>query len=739
MTKFDISILFVDDEITLHQVYKKIIGKRVQSLIHAINGMQGLEMYQQFRPDLVITDIKMPVMNGLDMSLKIRKLNPNARIIILSAYSESQYYLRSIECGVKVFLLKPIEYEKLFQAISDQAEEILREKNLQYEENRRIVAEQSLHYNEKVLHAVSEAAKHLLEFGFNARAVNFILSKLGQAANASRVYFFENFKKNRLLFCKQTFEWTAEGIKAQIHNPDLQEVPFHTPDYKRWVEVLSQRKSIFGNVEDFPEIERPLLESQDIVSIIVVPIFVQNKWYGFLGFDDCLEKRNWGSADINSLMTASHIIGSAIYRTKIEKQLKSLNAELESRVIKRTLNLELEISERKWAEKLLSQSEEKYKSIFDNANDGIFLTTNDKIKFINPKFYELTGYFPKQMIGKSFIDFVHNDFKHIIQQVNLATQINEAGIMPIDIQIVNSSGKTKWVELKQSKIDWEEETGILNFLTDIDVRKKAENELHELNANLEDRVNNEIKQREAQQQFLVHKSKLESLGELAAGMAHEINQPLGGLSMSLENILDEIMQGTMSKNYVHDKVNLMFNDIERIKKIIDHIRLFSRNQDIVHNEPVSLKEIIDNTLLVIERMYINQLINLKINNIGLECKVLCNPFQLEQVLMNMFTNAKYAVEKKHEHLGENFIKNISLTAYCNHNHALIEITDNGIGIPQGIIQNIFDPFFTTKKNEEGTGLGLSISYGIIRNMGGKIEVDSKEGEYTKMTIVLPKS
>ncbi|MDP2236097.1 MAG: response regulator [Bacteroidales bacterium] len=737
MEKSEISVLFVDDEKILRTVYGKLIGDIVENVFLAENGQQGLEIYQKYIPDLVITDIKMPLMNGLDMTVMIKKLNPQARVILLSAYSESHYFIRAIDIGVKVFLLKPVENHKLFRIIDEQVHEIQLEKKMFLEEQRRIKAEHSLFRNEQILQAVSEVGERLIQSGYNKKSINYALSRLGQGAQVSRVYIFEVFKKDHEQYIKQTYEWIAEGIKSEMENLILQELPVKDPSFLRWAEIFSEKKTVYGLVKDFPKAERELIESQDIVSIIAVPIFVENEWFGFIGFDDCLYERIWTISEANTLMTAANIIGAAIYRSSIEEKLKKLNAELELRVRQRTRKLENEISERKLAEELLKQSEEKYRLVFENANDGIFLSINSKIQFINPRFYELTGYYPYQLTGKSFLDIIHPEFKEIVAQNYNKRLTGEDAMISYDIKIIDANDNEKWVEIKSSLIKWENDNAVLTFLTDVDARKRFEHELLHLNLNLEERVKKELKNREKQQQLFLQKSKLESLGELSAGIAHEINQPLGGISMSIENILDELNTNNISEDYLRNKISLMFSDIERIREIINHVRLFSREQDYNNHFPINLVEVVNNTLLLVNRLLIDNYIDLKIIVKEPSVMVLGNPLQLEQVLLNILSNAKHAVEKKSKNLGTDYSKKISMSILTKESFAGIEVEDNGVGIPNHLLNNIFDPFFTTKKADEGTGLGLSISYGIIRDMHGHIEVKSKEGEFTKISIFLP--
>ncbi|MCK9450098.1 MAG: response regulator [Bacteroidales bacterium] len=733
---WDISVLCVEDEKVLRTIYSKILADRFRSLDFAENGLDGFEKYQQLKPDLVLTDIKMPILNGLDMVKKIKRIDPDARIVIMSAYSESHYYIRAIENGVKSFLLKPIDNNKLFSVINDQANDILLRKSMLEEEIRRKQAEESLRRNEAILQAVSDAAEELLRGGYNAETVKIVLCKIGIATRVSRVYIFENSTINGEIYTKQVQEWVQDGINEQITNAELHNFKLSNGSHHRWVEVLSKRDLIFGHIKNFPAKERPVLEKQHIISIMVVPIFIDNEWFGFIGLDDCIYERNWSAVEGNTILAAANILGSAIQRSRTEMQLLQLNSELESRVSERTKDLELEIVERRYAEDMLRDSEEKYRSIFENSNDAILLTFQGEIQFINPKTFDLTGYYPKQVINKPLTDFIHPDFKEIVHNNHYERLQGLDNTGTYDIQIVDKSGKAKWVELKSNLIKWDDKASILTFMTDIHTRKIYEEELRQLNHNLEERVEEELSKREKQQHLLMQKSRLESLGELAAGIAHEINQPLGGISFSLDNIQYQQENDALSAEYLNQKIELIFEDIQRIRKIIQHVREFSRD-DPKHHQEVNLGQVINNTLAFVNRLYLDHNIDLEIAIDNSFVYAYADAFQLEQVLLNLLSNAKFAVEKKAKNTHSQFIKQIKVQSGLVDNMIYIDIIDNGTGIKSAILNQIFDPFFTTKSAQEGTGLGLSISYGIIKDMRGEIRAESVENEYTKMRILLP--
>lgn len=271
-------------------------------------------------------------------------------------------------------------------------------------------------------------------------------------------------------------------------------------------------------------------------------------------------------------------------------------------------------------------------------------------------------------------------------------------------------------------------------------QKETELRIVEMNKNLERRMIAEIKKQEKQQLLLAQKSKLESLGTLAAGIAHEINQPLGGISMGLDNILIKLSDSNVSETYLKEKLNLMFENVDRIKRIIEHIRTFSRSHKPASFERVDINEVINSALTMLSAQYGSQNVDLVVNLKDNLDQIIGDKYKLEQVVLNLISNAKFAVDEK-EKLNQaiDFRKIITIESGMDDDNVFFSVTDNGIGIKQSNMEKIFDPFFTTKKEDKGTGLGLSISYGFIKDILGEIKVESQEGIFTRFEVFIPKS
>ena len=736
MKKLDISLLLVEDDRVIRSIYEQILIKKVENIIIAVDGSDGYQKYLDNKPDLILSDIKMPIMNGLDMVKKIRINDKSQRIIIMSAYGESRFFLKAIEAGVKGFLVKPVETDYLLSVIEEQANDILLEKRLKDEAIKRQTAELERDKGESILQGLSQATATFFSHGVNDKTVNNVLKLIGEKADVSRTYIFKLHELKDETHISHTYEWVAKDITPQINNDELISIPIYDPMFSSWAERMNIRKNVMGITEDFDDLTKSVLSSQDIQSVLAIPIFVKNTWWGFIGFDDCISKRLWTDSEINALEMLAFNLGGAIYRMEVEENMSRLNASLEERVWERTKDLEQEVAERTIAENLLRDSEEKYRLIYENANDGILLIMDNLIYLVNPKMTEIIGLLPKDIIGKTLSSLVKSSYTDTIDSYFLEQNEGaENEKKDLEVQMLNG----KWLELKSTRISWDLEPAILVFISDISKRRIAELELHELNRNLEKRIKEEISRANSQQQLLVQKSKLESIGELSAGLAHEINQPLGGLSMGLENILFHTNEEGADENYLRSKINLLFNDIERIQKIIEHVRLFSREQDNLTTEKISVNEVIVNALSLVSKQLANHNIKLNFTKPDNSINTLGNKFRLEQVFLNLLSNARQAVDEKALQVSpDSFIKQITISILEKSSSVVITIIDNGIGINKKILSKIFNPFFTTKSEKKGTGLGLSISYGIISEMQGIIDVKSEEGVFTTVTISLPK-
>lgn len=201
----------------------------------------------------------------------------------------------------------------------------------QSEIEERKAAEKTVQQRETVLTAVSFVAEQLLKASDWRDVMGAILEALGQASNVSRVYLFENFvDPDGVRRSRYAYEWTAAGIDAYIGDTHLQAHSMDDDGLGRWEKLLENFQLVYGHLREMPERENPIMLEQNIASIALVPVFVNNKWWGFMGFDACVVERQWMTAELDALQTAANILGSVIERQAVEAQIERRNQELEA-------------------------------------------------------------------------------------------------------------------------------------------------------------------------------------------------------------------------------------------------------------------------------------------------------------------------------------------------------------------------------------------------------------------------
>jgi C4-dicarboxylate-specific signal transduction histidine kinase len=236
--------------------------------------------------------------------------------------------------------------------------------------------------------------------------------------------------------------------------------------------------------------------------------------------------------------------------------------------------------------------------------------------------------------------------------------------------------------------------------------------------------------REKQEQ-LVQAGKLATLGELTTGVAHELNNPLNNIGLFIGNAIDLIELGVIDADpdQILHELNSAMQQVRKATEIISHLRTFGRAASVSY-EPVAIEQVMERALsLMAEQLRLRQ-IEVQVHFPAGEVIVMGNAIQLEQVFINLLTNARDALTGVPR-------KVISITCEVYADVVELRVRDTGPGIPEGLEQRIFDPFFTTKEVGTGTGLGLSITYGIIKDHQGIISVDSRPGEGALFVIHLP--
>ena len=375
----------------------------------------------------------------------------------------------------------------------------------------------------------------------------------------------------------------------------------------------------------------------------------------------------------------------------------------------------VDITERKMAEQALKVSEEKYKTIVSFSPDGVLLIDQKGIIIeVSEIGLKLFGTNTKDdMVDKCFLRFIPADQRDTMKGIIKETMsYGLAQNTVIKIRNINRSmfaaetSSTLIKDLNGMPISF------MIIIRDISQRKKIE-----------------TKQ--------LHTNRMVNLGEMASNIAHEINQPLNIISMITDKIIfDTNKTDVVDIEIIKNKFNKIFENIIRIKNIIDHVRAFSRNHDDYIITEYDINKSIENAVSMIVEEFKHIGIKLKLQLEKQITQIPGNTYKFEQVIINLLINAKDAVIDKHNHQETDFVMNVGIRSYQEGQSLIVEVTDNGIGIKKVDIDNIILPFYTTKEEGKGTGVGLSICYQIIKEMNGKIDITSNYTYGTKIKIVL---
>jgi PAS domain S-box-containing protein len=481
-----------------------------------------------------------------------------------------------------------------------------------------------------------------------------------------------------------------------------------------------------------------------------------------------------------------------------------------------------DITERHKSELLIRESEEKYRTIFESANDILMLLdTNGKIIDVNGRLTEIGGYDRNELIDKNILELTHviDEKNMAIVVANLQKIVAGSGIVTYQVEMIKKNQEPLFMEInavptrKEGKV-----VGVLGILRDITERRKSELLLREQKAltdrilkstpnvvavvgrdqriimvnkafeqtfelgegqaegknigkfipipHLVDKISHVLTSRDTQfqvefrikhgvvvrvwvadiinmqqnevlivlrditeeremQERLYLTDRLASVGEMAAGIAHELNNPLTGVIALSQLLLESGVPDDMKEDIV-----AISKEGQRAAEVVRNLLSFARS----HTLSTSSTEI----NAVIKEVLSLRAYEHKVNNINVTTnlapdlhEIMTDRFQMQQVFLNIILNAEHAMIESH---GKG---NLSITSEQKNGIIKISFTNDGPGISSEIINRIFDPFFTTKDVGKGTGLGLSICYGIVTKQGGKIYAQSQEGKGATFIVELP--
>jgi len=380
-----------------------------------------------------------------------------------------------------------------------------------------------------------------------------------------------------------------------------------------------------------------------------------------------------------------------------------------------TLSSGNDITERKRTEEALRETERQQRTLLGNLPGMAYRCRNHRnwtMLFVSEGCRRLTGYAPEELVEDrdvAFGDLIHPEDREAVWE-SIQQAVRDDRRFEIEYRILTKESEERWIWERGTRVAREDDgTEVLEgFISDITERRVLEFQLRQT-------------------------QKLESIGALASGVAHEINSPLMGMINYAELISDDVEDPKLAE-YAAGIVEAG----GRVATIVRDLLAFSRPEREA-KAPAVVREMIDASLSLVAAVLRKDQITVKVNvPIDLPL-VACRSQQIEQVLINLFTNARDALNDRYPGFSEEKALSVVARPIERDGTRWVRITveDHGSGIPEEAVDRIFDPFYTTKPRDEGTGLGLAVSYGIVAEHHGELTVESEVGRFTRFHLDLP--
>ncbi|MCI0529668.1 MAG: ATP-binding protein, partial [Nitrospira sp.] len=438
----------------------------------------------------------------------------------------------------------------------------------------------------------------------------------------------------------------------------------------------------------------------EISSELCIPLFSQGKVVGALHIGS-LGDSTLGETDLRLMKILSEYISLAFERASLYTEAR--------------------------------ESEEKYRTLIEQSRDAIYLIYGNRFEIINHKFEELFGVTKEEINDPGFVftNIVAPRSRKLVVERAAVEENQRSDKTPVvspvyEFTALDKNGKEIEVELSVSYPTYKGGLATQGILRDITERKRVEAE------------------RTAMQAQMFQSAKLASVGELAAGVAHEINNPI----FAIREYADLILEDTASTHSIYPMLETIIQESNRIADIVRNLLEFARPGETNFTQ-VHLKDIWQLVYNLIGQSLHKQNILLEVDIPDDLPAIKARHQQLQQVLLNLVTNARDTLAEKYPDNQRHPQKRVAIIARLIERSSLpvsiseadqsiqLIIRDEGMGIAPNHRENLFTPFFTTKRRQKGTGLGLSISHRIIEEHHGQIEVKSEFGKFTEFIVTLP--
>lgn len=624
-------------------------------------GKQGLNRLRQMTPDLILLDLQLPDISGLDLLRLIAQEGHDVPVILMTAHGSEHVAVEAFRLGARNYLIKPFSESDAKVAI----EQALRERRLSREKEQLTRTLQQRLQELTVLSTIGKSVSSMLEH-------DELLVRIVEAS----VYITRAEEGFLLLRDEQADELYLRAAKnvGAARGQSLR-MPIDDTLAGQVVRTGKPIKMDRASVGNALKVKTGFL----VRSLLQVPLFVGNTVIGVLSVDNQQSERVFTDNDQYLLSALADYAAIAIENARLYEQVK--------------------------------RSEQRYRDLFANAYDLIFtLDTNLRITRINNAGAVLTGYREEELRARPLRSLCAPDSWKGAER-SLQALLGGRTVPPFEMVIQRSDGTSAILEVSARPIVGERRVSSIHCIArDLTERRRLEGQL-------------------------MQSEKLSALGQLVAGVAHELNNPLTSISGYTQLLFRE---KDLSEQ-VRDDLSHIHRQAERAARIVQNLLVFAREHK-AERRLVNLNTVVRDTLTL--RAY-----QLRVDNITVAIELdtdlpmtVADPFQLQQVFLNLINNAHQAMTERGVPGTLTLRSGVLPTDGAigkGNSFVRVSVGDSGVGIPQSDLKRIFDPFYTTKPVGQGTGLGLSICFGIVQEHGGRIWAESERGAGTIVHVDLP--
>jgi PAS domain S-box-containing protein len=742
------SILIVEDDPGFASYLKRLLRRDDLKLITASSGRQAIEYLHRHPIDIVLQDIGLPDINGYQVMDQIRQRFPEVLVIVMTGEVTVESAVEALRKGAYDYLRKPFESMDLVNTVENALERLRLE-----QQNRR--AEEKLRESEERYRQLFENESDAVVV-FDAETLK--LEDANQAALELFGYSKEQFLKRIILDISAEKQKTKKNVRLlREDRSSLKQVPLRhlvkkdgsifPAEISTGIFISGGRQKIIGTIRDITirhraeeELKKTRQRLQHVLTSSPAVIYACNPagdcattfistnvktelghdsedfvndphfWIDHIHPDDIQYVKDEFSKLVDR---GSHVLEyrfqhkDGSYRW-MRDELRLLFGENGKTV--EVVGSWTDISEMKQAEEALRKSEQQFRDLIENSPVGISIVQNGQIVYQNPEQKKIFSPSSEFDMFK-FLDYVHPDDTEKVKQAYQRLASEKLNTIEIDFRFYPPGGngnkpQLKWFQLRVTRFQYQGEDALLFNAVDISEAKQLEHQL-------------------------LIKNKMLSLGRVAAGIAHEIRNPLTGINTYLYTIEDLCQSDRLEPQ-----------DMEVIRQILTQIQVASNKIESVikrvmdFSKPGAPKMVRTDINESLQEAINLSSVTLRKKGIKFESSLApdlprcyADPHLIEQVVLNLITNAAKAMEKGN---GDRIVE---IRSSAKNNTLSIQVADSGPGVPDDLVEKIFDPFFTT--SEEGSGIGLNIAQRIVADHNGSISLHSSRWGGAEFRIELP--